>query len=87
MLEAGLYKRLDNNDWASPVTVVPKGDDFRVCGDFTEVNKQVLADAGPMPNARQKMSTFRGCKFFATFDMETGSCKDLWMSWAKECLR
>jgi len=72
MLEAGLYKRLDNNDWASPVTVVPKGDDFRVCGDYTEVNKQVLADAGPMPNARQKMTTFKGCKFFATFDMENG---------------
>jgi len=72
MVEAGIYERLDNNDWASPVTVVPKTDGYRVCGDYTEVNKQVLADAGPMPNARQKMATFRKCRFFATFDMENG---------------
>jgi len=73
MVLAGLYTRCDNNSWASRVTVVPKADgSFRCCGNYVEVNKQCESDAGPMPDHRQKMSTFRGCRLFATFDMENG---------------
>jgi len=73
MVKAGLYVRCDNNSWASRVTVVPKADGtWRVCGNYVDVNEQCESDAGPMPNHREKMSTFRGCRFFAVFDLENG---------------
>jgi len=45
---------------------------WRVCGDYVDVNEQCVTDAGPMPDHRSKMSTFRGCRYFAVFDMENG---------------
>jgi len=43
-----------------------------VCGDYADVNEQCVTDAGPMPDHRSKMTTFRGCRYFAVFDMENG---------------
>jgi hypothetical protein len=73
LVKAGLYVRRDNNSWASRVTLVPKPDgSTRTCGNYVDVNAQCESDAGPMPDQRTKISTFRGCNFFATFDMENG---------------
>jgi len=73
MVNAGIYKRLESNPWATRVIMIKKPDgSWRVCGDYVDVNEQCVTDAGPMPDHRSKMSTFRGCRFFAVFDMENG---------------
>lgn len=73
-LDLGLYTRADDSNWAaSPITMpLKRNGEYRVCGDYVQVNEQVEADAGPMPDHRSKMSTFRGCHFFAIFDFENG---------------
>jgi len=72
MVRAGIYRRCDNNRWASRVLLVSKGDTYRPCGNYVKVNECVECVAGAMADARQKMTTFKGCRFFALFDMENG---------------
>ena len=37
LLDRGIIEA-SNSPWASPVVMVPKGEDFRMCGDFRKLN-------------------------------------------------
>jgi hypothetical protein len=56
-----------NSPWASPVVMVPKNEDFRLCGDYRKLNAITIHDSYPLPliddllNALAKSTVFSVC--------------------------
>ena len=59
-------------DWASPIVVVKKSNgDIRLCGDFRQLNAQIVEDKFPMPRIEKLLAKIgAGNKCFAKMDLE-----------------
>ncbi|XP_015510927.1 uncharacterized protein K02A2.6-like [Neodiprion lecontei] len=58
--------------WCSPIVCIPKGETVRVCGDYTQVNKNLLRPVFPILNVDISLARMRRAKFFSKLDAKSG---------------
>ena len=71
LLELGIVRH-SNSPWSSPIHLVPKGDSWRVCGDYRRVNNVTERDSYPMTNVSSLNCILHGKKFFSKIDLVRG---------------
>ena len=64
LLELGVI-RPSNSPWAAPLHLAPKGNSWRVVGDYRRLNHETVKDAYPMSNITTLYSTLHGKKVFS----------------------
>jgi len=65
--------RPSTSSWSAPITVVRKrGGGWRMCIDYSELNKRMLGDSYPLPRIEDLERLFRGCPFLGSFDFSSG---------------
>ena len=67
----GIISKIDRNDWAAPIVVVPKADkSLRICGDYkVTVNRAVESEVYPLPTAEDLFATLSGGQVFTKLDL------------------
>ena len=70
-VEAGILKKVERSEWASPVVIVPKPDgSVRICSDYkVSINKVVEDTPYPLPTADDIFSTLAGGQAFTKIDL------------------
>ena len=69
MLRLGIIRR-SCSDWASPLHVVPKGEDaYRPCGDFRYLNSCTVPDKYPLPHIQEFSKSLHGTQIFSKIDL------------------
>ncbi len=69
LLDAGLIYRIFDNEWVSPLVLVPKKNGkWRICVDYRELNKATKKDHFPLPFIDQVLDGLAGKKFFSFLD-------------------
>lgn len=71
LLEMGKIRE-SCSPWASPVTLAPKGETFRFCGDFRKLNQATIADAYPLPRIDELLEKYVTAKWFTSMDLAAG---------------
>ena len=71
LLELGIVRH-SNSPWSSPIHLVPKGDSWRVCGDYRRVNNVTERDSYPMTNVNSLNCLLHGKKLFSKIDLVRG---------------
>ena len=71
----GIIQKIPNDvsEYASPIVVVSKRNSgaVRICGDFkVSINKMLIVEQYPLPNAEQLFAKVGDCKYFAKLDLE-----------------
>jgi hypothetical protein len=61
-----------NSPWASPITMVPKNGDYRLCGDYRRLNNITIHDSYPLPNIEDILNSLAGATIFSTMDAISG---------------
>lgn len=67
----GIVTQVERSDWAAPIVVVPKKDKaVRLCGDYkVTVNRCILPEEYPLPNAEDLFATLAGGTVFSKIDL------------------
>lgn len=61
------------SNYNSPILLVPKkGDKWRLCIDYRQVNKKLIADKYPLPRIEDILDNLGRAKFFSILDMYSG---------------
>ena len=70
-VDAGILKKVERSEWASPVVIVPKPDgSVRICSDYkVSINKVVENTPYPLPTADDIFSTLAGGQAFTKIDL------------------
>ena len=70
-VEAGILKKVERSEWASPVVNVPKPDgSVRICSDYkVSINKVVEDTPYPLPTADDIFSTLAGDSLLQKIDL------------------
>ena len=71
LVENGVARKSES-PWTSPIHLVPKGESWRVCGDYRRLNNVTEKDAYPMPNINALYSVLHGSKIFTNLDLVRG---------------
>ncbi|XP_055714298.1 ribosomal protein S6 kinase alpha-5-like [Phlebotomus papatasi] len=67
-----IIEPIQHSVWASPVVVVPKGEEIRLCVDFkASINKYVLKEHYPLPNIEDLLAQLSGGKIFCSIDLQS----------------
>ena len=70
LLEAGIIKP-SHSEFSSPVVLVAKENgSFRMCADFTNLNKILRIHKYTPPNVQDFVNLAHGCKYFTTLDIK-----------------
>ena len=73
MLKVYFIYLISDSQWVSPLVVVPnKNGKWRICVDYSELNKATLKDHFPMPFINQVLDTLAGKKLFSFLDRLSG---------------
>ena len=74
MVEHGVIESItEPTDWCAPMVVIPKeSGKVRICGDFTELNKNILRERFELPTVETTISKLNGAKFFSKLDANSG---------------
>ncbi|XP_012834007.1 PREDICTED: uncharacterized protein LOC105954870 [Erythranthe guttata] len=73
LLEAGHIRPLQYPEWLSNVVLVPKpGGKWRLCVDFTDLNKACPKDPFPLPRIDQLIDSTSGCELLCFLDAYQG---------------
>ncbi|XP_010451519.1 PREDICTED: uncharacterized protein LOC104733653 [Camelina sativa] len=73
LLDAGSITKVCYPDWLSkPVVVKKKNDTWRVCVDFTDLNKACLKDSFPLPRIDQLVEATAGNELLSFMDAFSG---------------
>ncbi|KAH0813135.1 hypothetical protein GEV33_009656 [Tenebrio molitor] len=62
----------EHTSWVAPIVVVPKGNDIRLCCDYTRLNKSVLRPHFPIPKVESTLARLKDSKFFSKLDASSG---------------
>ena len=66
LLRAGFIREVHHPDWLANPVVVPKANGkWRVCVDYTDLNKACPKDPFPLPRIDQIVDSTAGCDLFA----------------------
>ncbi|XP_012857161.1 PREDICTED: uncharacterized protein LOC105976442 [Erythranthe guttata] len=73
LLEAGHIRPVQYPEWLSKVVLVPKpGGKWRLCVDFTDINKACPKDPFPLPRIDQLIDSTSGCEVLSCLDAYQG---------------
>eukprot|EP00253_Pinus_taeda_P023927 PITA_23927 len=73
LLNAGFVYPISNNEWVSPLVIVPKKNGkWRVCVDYRALNKATQKDHFPLPFIDQVLNSLSGKRFFSFLDGFSG---------------
>ena len=73
LLEVGFIYPILNNEWVSPLMIVPKKNGkWRVCVDYRELNKATQKDHFPLSFINQVLDTLYGKNLFSFLDGFSG---------------
>ena len=64
--------RKSGSPWSSPIHLVPKGDKWRVCGDYRRLNNVTKKDSYPMNNIGELQCLLYDKKIFSNLDLVRG---------------
>ena len=74
LLVAGFIKEVYHSDWlANPVLVKKKNGKWRMCVDYTGLNKACTKDHFPLPRIDQIVDSTSGCEILSFLDAYSGS--------------
>ena len=69
MLEAGFVQEVIHLEWLANSVVVPKANSkFRMCVDYTDLNKTCPKDPFPLPRIDQVVDSTVGCDLLCFLD-------------------
>lgn len=60
---------IGHSRWVSPLVIVPKADDIRVCVDMRLANKAIIREKHPIPTMEDLLPNLRNSKFFSKLDI------------------
>ena len=66
--------------WASPITLVPKGDSWRFCVDYRKPNAVTKKDSYPLPLIQDIFDRLEGAAIFSTIDVKSEYWQIPWPS-------
>jgi len=73
LLVAGFIKEVHHPEWiANPVLVKKKNGKWRICVDYTSLNKACPKDPFPLPRIDQVVNSTAGCKLLSFPDAYSG---------------
>ena len=73
LLEAGFIKELFHPEWlANPILVKKKSGKWRMCVDYTSLNKACPKVSFPLPRIDQIVDSTAGCKLLSFLDAYSG---------------
>ena len=73
LLRAGFIRRVIYPEWLANVVLVKKSSGkWRMCVDFTDLNKACPKDSYPLPNIDQMVDATSGYKMFSFIDASSG---------------
>ena len=73
LLNAGFIKEVYHPDWlANPVLVKKKNGKWRMCVDYTSLNKACPKDPFPLPRIDQVVDSTAGCETLSFLDAYSG---------------
>ena len=73
LLAAGFIKEVYHSDWLSnPVLVRKKTGQWRMCVDYTSLNKACPKDPFPLPRIDQIIDSTSGCEILSFLDAYSG---------------
>src|SRR5438105_8367166 len=73
LLKARIIREVDYTTWlANPVLVKKKTGHWRMCVDFTKLNKACPKDNFPLPRIDQLVDSIAGCKLLSFLDAYSG---------------
>ena len=73
LLAAGFIKVVYHSDWlANPVLVKKKNGKWRMCVDYTGLNKACPKDHFPLPRTDQIVNSTSGCEILSFLDAYSG---------------
>ena len=74
LLVAGFIKEVYHSNWlANPVLVKKKNEKWRMCVDYTSLNKACPKDDFPLPRIDQIVDSTSGCEILSFLDAYLGS--------------
>ena len=73
LLAAGFIREVAHPDWlANPVLVKKKNGEWRMCVDYTDLNKHCPKDPFPLPRIDQVVDSTAGCVLLSFLDCYSG---------------
>ncbi|XP_019176175.1 PREDICTED: uncharacterized protein LOC109171578 [Ipomoea nil] len=72
LLNVGHIKEIYYPQWLSNVVLAPKGSTWRMCVDYTDLNKACPMDRFPLPNIDQLVDETAGCELMSFMDAFRG---------------
>jgi hypothetical protein len=73
LLVAGFVREVQHPDWiANPVFVLKKSGKWRMCVDYTSLNKACPKDPFPLPRINQVVDLTIGCELLSFLDAYSG---------------
>jgi hypothetical protein len=73
LLEAGFIREVRYSDWVSNVVMVKKSNGkWRMCTDYTNLNKACPKDPFPLPCIDKLVDNFAGYKYLSFMDAYSG---------------
>jgi len=73
LLSAGHIREIQYPEWLANVVLVKKANGkWRMCVDFTDINKACLKDSYPLPSIDALVDSASGCKMFSFLDAFSG---------------
>lgn len=71
LLAQGVIEKVNEpSKWVSPVVVVPKGDDIRICADMRRANEAVERENHPLPTIEDFLPSLAKAKVFSRLDVK-----------------
>jgi hypothetical protein len=69
LLDAGFIKEVYHPGWlTNPILVLKKNKGWRMCVDYTDLNKACKKDLFGLPRIDQVMDSMAGCNLLSFFD-------------------
>lgn len=73
LLEAGVIREVKHPEWlVNPILVWNTTDKWRMCADFTDLNKASPKDDFPLPRIEYLVDTTSGCELMSFLDAYSG---------------
>lgn len=70
LLRQGIIEQVKTSKWISPLVVVPKGTDVRVCVDMKRANEAVARENYPLPSIEDFLPELGSAKVFSKLDIK-----------------